>query len=285
MAEWRKLGIIAGGGELPVAIAESARDAGQPYFVARIAGYADAALNEHPGAASDLGEFAGRVAAMKTAGCDAVVIAGQVARVDLGKLKLDAGAMQFMQILSGAASAGDDPLLRALVQFHSDAGFQVVGAERAAPNLAAPAGVLGALSPNDRDLKDMRRGAAVVAALGPFDIGQAVAVADNLVLGVEAQEGTDGLLRRLRDLPLTVRGDESKRRGVLVKRPKPMQERRIDLPVVGLRTLEGASAAGLAGIAVEAGGALVLQRAALVEAADRFGMFLYGFTRGEVGET
>lgn len=285
MAEWKKLGVIAGGGELPLAIAESARRAGKPYFVTRLAGYADPALDAHPGETFDLGAFAGRVAAFKAAGCDAVVIAGQVARPDLSKLKLDEGALAFMQTLKSAAGKGDDPLLRALVQFHEAAGFTVLGAEEAAPDLAARAGAYGAIAPSERDLADIKRAAAVVTAMGAFDIGQAAVVGNGLVLGVEAQEGTDGLLRRIAELPLAVRGDADNRRGVLLKRPKPAQERRIDLPVIGMKTLEGASAAGLAGVAVEAGGALVMNRPALVAEADRLGMFIYGFTRAEVGET
>src|SRR5262249_14610593 len=113
----------------------------------------------------------------------------------------------------------------------------------------------------------------------------AVVVASGLVLGVEAQEGTDALLRRIATLSEALRGTPEARRGVLLKRPKPMQERRIDLPTVGLQTLDGASAAGLARVAVEAGAALVLQRAELIAAADRAGIFLYGFTREEAGET
>ncbi|MES1201748.1 MAG: UDP-2,3-diacylglucosamine diphosphatase LpxI [Pseudomonadota bacterium] len=282
MAEWTKLGILAGGGELPVAIAESARGAGKSYFVARTDGYSDAVLDAHPGQTFDLGAFAGRVAALKAAHCDAIVIAGQVARPDLSKLKLDEGALAFMATLKSAAGQGDDPLLRALVQFHEDAGFTVIGAEAAAPELAAGIGALGAHAPGAQDLADIRRAGDVVNAIGAFDIGQAAVVAHGLVLGVEAQEGTDGLLRRIADLPETVRGGEGKRRGVLLKRPKPMQERRIDLPVIGLRTLEGASAAGLAGIAVEAGGALVMHRGALIAEADKRGMFIYGFTPAEL---
>jgi hypothetical protein len=106
-----------------------------------------------------------------------------------------------------------------------------------------------------------------------------------LALAVEAQEGTDAMLRRVGELPGAVRGTAGARRGVLVKRPKPMQERRIDLPTIGVRTIEGAALAGLAGVAVEAGGALAVRRSELIAAADRAGMFVYGFTRAEVGET
>ena len=126
--------------------------------------------------------------------------------------------------------------------------------------------------------------AKVAHAAGAFDVGQGVVVCDGLVLAVEAQEGTDAMLRRVAELPETVRGSPQSRRGVLLKRPKPIQERRIDLPTIGVRTIEGAIAAGLAGVAVEADGALAVGRADVVAAANRAGLFVYGFTRAEVGE-
>jgi len=104
------------------------------------------------------------------------------------------------------------------------------------------------------------------------------------VLAVEAQEGTDLMLARVAELPARLRGTPEARRGVLVKRPKPIQERRVDLPTIGVRTIDGAARAGLAGVAVEAGGALVVRRDALIEAANRAGLFVYGFGAAEIGE-
>ncbi|MES1157125.1 MAG: UDP-2,3-diacylglucosamine diphosphatase LpxI [Alphaproteobacteria bacterium] len=284
MAAWKKLGIIAGGGELPVMIAEYCRASGQAYFVCRIRPWADASLEDHPGVTRGLGMMAGRIADMQTAGCDAVVIVGQVPRPDFSTLELDEGALVFAQRLRASAARGDDPLLRALVEYHAENGFQVIGAEDAMPDLKAGEGAYGAHAPAEQNLADIKLAARVANATGAFDIGQAVVVANNLVLGVEAQEGTDALLRRVAELPETVRGTLAKRRGVLLKRPKPMQERRIDLPVIGLRTLEGVAAAGLAGIAIEAGGALIVGRAALIKAADEAGLFIYGFNPA-LGET
>jgi DUF1009 family protein len=116
-----------------------------------------------------------------------------------------------------------------------------------------------------------------VRQLGALDIGQAVAVADGLVLAVEAAEGTDAMLARLPALSANLRGTPEKRRGVLLKAPKPAQERRVDLPVIGVRTIELAAAGGLAGVAVEAGSALLMRRAKIAEAADRLGLFVMAF--------
>lgn len=284
MTGWRKLGIIAGGGELPVVLAEHMAATQRPYFVARIAPMADPALEKHPGAAHGLGAMGARMDAMREAGCDAVVLLGQVARPDLKTLQLDEVAMSMLPAILAAMPHGDDALLRAVLSEHEKAGFRVVGAEQAMSDLLAQQGAWGAIAPNAAQLADITKAAKVAAASGAFDIGQGVVVCDGLVLAVEAQEGTDAMLRRVAELPTTIRGTQQARRGVLLKRPKPIQERRIDLPTIGVRTIEGAAHAGLAGVAVEAQGALAVRRADIIAAANRAGIFVYGFTHQEVDE-
>ena len=284
MTGWRKLGIIAGGGELPVVLAEHMAATQRPYFVARIAPMADPALEKHPGAAHGLGAMGARMDAMREAGCDAVVLLGQVARPDLKTLQLDEVARSMLPAILAAMPHGDDALLRAVLSEHEKAGFRVVGAEQAMSDLLAQQGAWGAIAPNAAQLADITKAAKVAAASGAFDIGQGVVVCDGLVLAVEAQEGTDAMLRRVAELPTTIRGTQQARRGVLLKRPKPIQERRIDLPTIGVRTIEGAANAGLAGVAVEAQGALAVRRADIIAAANRAGIFVYGFTHQEVGE-
>lgn len=282
MASWRKLGVIAGAGELPVVLAEHCAASQRPYYIARIASVADPALDTHPGGTFNLGAVGARMVAMREAGCDAVVLLGHVARPDYRTLELDDAARAMLPKL--LAAQGDDALLRTLLEEHEHAGFRVVGADEVMAELLAPAGAWGAVAPNGDHMADIAKAAKVADAAGAFDVGQGVVVCDGLVLAVEAQEGTDAMLRRVAELPPAVRGAPQSRRGVLLKRPKPIQERRIDLPVIGVRTIEGAAAAGLAGVAVEAGGALAVRRADIAAAADSAGLFVYGFTRAEVGE-
>ena len=284
MASWRKLGLIAGGGDLPIVLAEHCAATGRDYFVARIEPFASAALEKHPGVTLNLGAMGARMQALKSAGVDAVVLIGQVPRPDLSQLKLDERAQAMIPAFLAAASKGDDALLRVLLEEHEREGFRVLGAEDVMAGLLAPAGAWGAVSPTDAQRKDIAKAAKIAAAIGALDVGQAVVVANGVPLAVEAQEGTDAMLERVAALSTTVRGTPENRRGVLLKRPKPIQERRIDLPVIGLKTLEGAAAAGLAGIALEAQGALAVRRDEMVAEADRLGLFLYGFTRAEVGE-
>lgn len=284
MARWRKLGIIAGGGELPVALADHCANVGLDYFVALIAHLADPALERHPGATHGLGAMGARMEALRAAQCDAIVMLGKVPRQDPRTLELDAVGAAMVPALLAAAPLGDDALLRALMAEHERAGFRVIGAEEAMADLLAPAGAWGAHRPNAAQLADIAKGARVAAAIGGFDVGQGVVVCDGIVLAMEAQEGTDAMLKRVAELPAALRGASQARRGVLVKRPKPIQERRIDLPTIGVATIVNAEAAGLAGIAVEAGGALAVRRGDIVAAADRLGLYVYGFTPGEIGE-
>jgi DUF1009 family protein len=281
MKGWKKLALVSGGGELPVLLAEHLAASGQPYWVAAVAPYADERLAGHPGAAFNLGHVGSRIEGMRAAGCDTVVLIGIVRRPDFATIELDAHGQALIPKVIAAAREGDDALLRVLIADLEEAGFKVIGVEEAFSDLLAPAGVLGAYAPSAASRADMRKAASVADALNTWDVGQAIAVCNGLVLAVEAQEGTDEMLARVARLRPEIRGNRESPRGVLLKRPKPGQERRIDLPTIGVRTIEGAAEAGLAGVAVEAGGALIVKREDVVRRADALGLFVCGFTTEE----
>lgn len=270
------LGILAGGGELPVAIAESARDSGRDVFVLALAG-ADDALSSYSREDVGIGELGKSFALLKKHGCDVLTLAGKVSRPEWNAIKLDARGVMALPKVVAAALKGDDALMRTMIGMFEKEGFRVIGTAEAAPNLIAPAGVYGRHKPDAQALADITQAREIVRRLGELDIGQASVVCEGLPLAVEAAEGTDAMLERLTNLSKNLRGTPEKRRGILVKAPKPTQERRIDLPVIGTRTIELASAAGLAGVAVEAGGALLMRKSKLVEAADRLGLFVMAF--------
>lgn len=272
----QKLGLLAGGGNLPQEIAAWCERANRPLFVVRLRGFASPGLERYPGAEIGIAEFGRCVDAMKKAGCEAVCFAGIVARPDFAALKPD---LKGLAILPGAIAAGrkgDDALLRYLVGQFEKEGFRVEGADEAMLDLTLREGALGSITPPPEALADVERALDVARAIGRLDVGQGAVVCDGLVLAVEAQEGTDAMLRRVADLPGEIRGSAAARKGVLAKAPKPIQERRVDLPTIGPRTLEGAAAAGLAGIAGEAGSLIVLDRDAVIETADRLGLFVWG---------
>lgn len=272
------LGLIAGLGDLPVVIAENAVATGQGVHVLRLKGFEEPRLAAYPGSVVGLGEVGAVITRFREAGCRDIVFAGIVRRPNFSDLKLDLKGAALLPKVISEARKGDDALLRVLVNEFERHGFNVIGSEQAHASLLAPAGLIAGPVLSEALRADMEIAARVAAASGALDIGQGCVVCDGLVLAVEAQEGTDEMLRRCAALPETIRGTSSARRGVLVKRPKPVQERRIDLPTVGVSTVELAAAAGLAGICVEAGGALMLNRPGMQSRAEAQGMFLYGFS-------
>lgn len=271
-----KIGIIAGSGSLPCEIANHAKSNGIDVHLSRINGMSDNILPEFAGSIFGLGEFGKRMKALKDGGYTHIVFAGYVNRPDFSKLKFDTMGLVMLPSILAAAAQGDDAIMRAILGHFEKAGFTILGPEELQKELLAPLGAIGSIVPTKEQLFDIEVAARAAYHIGQLDIGQGCVVAKGLVLAVEAQEGTDAMLQRILTLPKEIRG-EAREYGVLCKRPKPIQELRIDLPTIGVTTLENVISAELAGIAVEAGGALLAQRQMLVEMADKAGVFIYGF--------
>ena len=175
-----------------------------------------------------------------------------------------------------AYRGGDDKLISGVASIAESGGLRVVGVKDVAPEVFVPEGVSAVIGHRERDRADIARALDVIAALGPFDVGQAAVVADNNVLAVEAAEGTDNLLNRIAELRRLGRVTSPPGIGVLVKAPKPGQDRRFDLPSIGPRTVENVARAGLAGLAVTAGSTMIAEAEAVTAAADRERIFLVG---------
>lgn len=280
----KPLGIVAGGGPIPLMLAAQSRAEGRPCFIAGILGAASEEIADFPHQWIGIGAVGGLMRALRRHNCEEVIIIGSVRRPDLRDLKLDWGGMRFLPRYVRAALGGDDQLLRALVTEFERHGFKVRGVHEVLSDVSAPEGVLGAVQPGADDQADIAHAVNVARQIGALDIGQGVVVCGGVVLAVEAAEGTDVMLTRCAQLPQGLRAapqaDGGKRRGVLVKLPKPGQERRIDLPTIGATTLRLAAAAGLGGIVFEAGGALLVDVSGLISEADARGMFLLGL-KGE----
>jgi len=270
------LGLLAGGGDLPKAIAMSARTDGREVFVLGFQGSAETWIEEFPHVWIGLGEVGKALKSLAGANCSEVVLAGKLARPKFSDIKLDAKGLMVAPRIIAAARHGDDALLRAVVEALEREGLKAVGVQDAAPGLVAGEGVFGAVKPNAQDEADIAAAFKIVRTLGILDVGQAAIVCEGLPLAVEAAEGTDATIARAGTLPAHIRGTPEHRKGVLAKAPKPIQDRKTDLPVIGLDTVKNAAAAGLKGIAVEAGGALILSKAELIAEADRLGLFIIG---------
>ena len=255
---------------MPARLVAAAGAKGRDCFVIAIRGHADpAGLEGVPQAWIRLGEAGRGLQILKEEGVEELVMAGPVRRPTLADLRPDWRTARFFARL-GLRALGDDGLLRAVVAELESDGFRVVGLHDILDDILADDGVWGRLSPDPMADADIAHGMKVARGLGALDVGQAVVVQQGIVLGVEAVEGTDALLRRCADLRRQGGG------GVLVKISKPGQERRVDLPTIGVATVAAAAAAGLAGIAVEAGATVVVDRPATVAAADAAGLFLVG---------
>jgi UDP-2,3-diacylglucosamine hydrolase len=271
------LAIICGGGSLPTAVAEAVARRGRRPVMFGIKGWADAAViaryAHHWIAIGQAGRFF-RLA--RAEDCRDVVFIGTVLRPPITQLRLDWQTIRAMPGLIRAYRGGDDKLISGVARIAERGGLRVVGVKDVAPEVLVPQGVLGRHRPSERDRADIARALEVIAALGPFDVGQAAVVADNNVLGVEAAEGTDNLLNRIAELRRIGRVTSAPGIGVLVKAPKPGQDRRLDLPSIGPRTVENVARAGLAGLAVTAGSTMIAEPDAVTAAADREGIFLVG---------
>lgn len=264
------LGIVAGGGSLPRRLVEVCRDSGRGAFVIAIEGHTDPATV----AGTDhlwirMGQSEKAIGALRNAGAEELVLVGAVKRPSMTELRPDRMTFKFFARI-GFKALGDDGLLGAVVKALEAEGFTLRGVDEFLSDLLAQEGCLGQVVPDEAAWRDIRRGIEVVRAMGAADVGQATVIQDGLVLGVEAVEGTDALLARCGPLRRAGPG------GVLVKLSKPGQERRADLPTIGVTTVAEAAAAGLRGIAVEAGATLVVDAPAVAEAADRAGLFLVG---------
>ena len=275
------LAMICGGGTLPLAVADSVAARGRKVLLFALRGAADPAAfagREHTWV--HLGQFGTVARIARAQGCRDIVCLGSVVRPSFWQLRPDFFMLKVLPQVVRAFRGGDDHLLSSVGRVIENHGFRMLGAHEVAPEILVPAGTLGRLAPGARDRADIAFGFEYLRAAGPFDIGQAVVVANKHILAVEAAEGTDRMLARVAELRAEGRLHAPAGSGVLVKAAKPAQDRRFDLPSVGPHTVEGVVRAGLVGIAVTAGETIVAEPEALLEAADRANIFVVGMPAG-----
>ncbi len=271
------LALICGGGSLPLTVADAAAGQGRQVVLFLIRGIADPALAaRYPHHWLYLGQGGKFLRLARADGCRDVVLIGALVRPAIRQIRPDFWLLRRIPTLVAAFRGGDDYLLSGVARMFESQGFNLVAAHEVAPQILMPEGALGQLAPSARDRDDIALGFAYLNATGPFDVGQAVVVADRRVLAVEAAEGTDQMLQRVAEMRKSGRLRIAAGTGVLVKAPKPGQDRRFDLPAIGPRTVEGIAHAGLAGMAVAAGSSIVAEPERLVAAAERAKIFVIG---------
>lgn len=271
----RPLAIIAGGGSIPVHVARAAAREGRRVMIVGIAGEADEAISEFPHDWFGWGQLGHLKRVLAGHGTGDVVLVGNVkARPDFKSLKPDLGTARMLPMLVSLMANGDDTVLTGAVKLVESWGHTVIGAHEIADDLVATAGTLTGKSPRGNDLMDANRAMVAAHAIGAVDAGQAAVSVNGRIVALEAAEGTDGVLARVASLRQNGRLKWSGRAGVLGKRPKPQQDLRVDMPTIGPSTVAGVDAAGLAGIAVQAGGVMIVDREGTLRRAEAAGVFI-----------
>lgn len=270
-----KLGIIAGEGELPRVLIEACEASGRPFYVLAIENAADEETVIRAGSNYSwmrLGAIGKALDVLAKQGVEELVMAGRVTRPKLGALRPDLKAATWLAKLGSNLLVGDNKLLSSIVSLLEEEGFKVIGAEQVVRDIITPEGLIGSIYPDKRAQADIEMGARIATDIGKLDIGQAVVIQNQQVLGIEAVEGTDALIKRCALFKNEEKG------GVLVKVKKPQQEGRVDLPTIGVPTIENVAEAGFAGIALQAGASLILNRREVAKRADQLGIFIIGFS-------
>ena len=271
------VGLIAAGGVMPFAVADSLIARGINPILFALRGSCDpvkvARFRYHW---ISIGQIGRLTRLLRSENCRDLVFIGTLVRPALSEIRLDWGTLRVIPHVLAAFRGGDDHLLSGIGGILERDGFRMVGIKDVAPDLLMPEGCLTRASPDENAAADIARGREVLHALSPFDIGQAAIVIDGHVIGVEDIEGTDGLLARVARLRAEGRIRARTARGALVKAPKSGQDLRFDLPTMGPRTVEGAAAAQLAGIAIVAGNTIVVDPQTVIEAADAARLFVTG---------
>lgn len=271
----KTLGIIAGGGGLPAQIIEYCKNNKRPFFVLVFENSFDPEIIKNlPHAIVRIGAVGEALTHLRNAGVEEIVMAGGIKRPSLTSLRPDAAGAALLKKLGKAFFMGDDALLKAITEFFEEENFKVVGAHSLLNNILAAEGVLGNISPDRQAEADIIIGMAAAKNLGAMDIGQAVIVKNSQVVSTEDSSGTDAMLTRYRQ------SGNTQKSGVLVKAKKPGQEEKVDLPAIGVQTIENLKAAGLAGVAIEAYGSLLIDKNELIKKADEYGLFVVGVKYG-----
>jgi len=273
------IGLIAAGGVMPFAVADSLTARGINPVLFALRGACDpVGVERFRHHWISIGQLGKATKLFRAENCRDLVFIGTLVRPALSEVRLDWGTLRVIGRVWAAFRGGDDHLLSGIGRILEQDGFRMVGIKDVAPDLLMPEGCLTLEVPDEKATADIARGREVLRALSPFDIGQATVVIDGHVVGVEDIEGTDGLLTRVARLRAEGRIRARTARGVLVKAPKSGQDLRFDLPTIGPRTVEGAAAGKLAGIATLAGNTIVVEPQAVIEAADAAGLFVTGLS-------
>lgn len=267
IAPGERLGIIAGSGALFSMVWEQALSKKlKPVVVA----FNDSShqFNDVPHLQTTLGKIGEVLNFFKNHEIKHLIFAGRIARPSFSSLSFDSTGLRWMQKLGTRIFGGDDTLLKGITELLEGEGFQIISPREFLPNLVLKSGIYTSTQPSDLDEKDIMRGQVVLSALSDADVGQACIVQEGIVLGIEAIEGTQNLIERSISLKRHPRG------GVLVKIAKKNQSTLVDLPTIGIKTIEAMHKCGLNGLAISADTTQILSFDQVIKLCDEHNIFL-----------
>lgn len=278
-----RLAIIAGRGSLPFHIANAARAANDDPFIIGLTGEAGEISDQFDHAFASVGDAARIFKLLRDNEVARVILSGGVnRRPEIGDIRFPLrSVLTLPRVINALLGAGDDKLLRLVISLMESVDCQVVGAQEIVPDLLATIGTITRCKPIEKDWKNIGAAGTGAMALGKLDVGQGAVAIGGRIVALEAAEGTDGMLHRVRELRAVGRISK-KRKGVLVKLCKPQQDERADMPSIGPDTIRIAHEAGLTGVAIEAGRAFILDRSDVILEADRLGLFVVGVDRDQI---
>lgn len=271
-----KILLICGGGLGVLEVAFDLENQKQDFRMLRLNGITDEKLAQFSGFDIDLGDFRGLFDIIKSEQITGVCMFGYVKRPDFSTIDQNKDNSKVLTDISDAGKLGDDALLRQVAHHISQQGVKILGVHEICPKMVLEEGLQVGPEPSETDHFDMTKALTVAAHIGQMDIGQAVIVAHGLVLSVEAQEGTQEMIKRIDQLPSSLKGHQDNRFGVLAKIPKPIQNLSLDMPTIGPDTLKAATASGLKGIVGKKGALLIVNRRETFALAEKAGIFIYG---------
>lgn len=267
----KKLGLIAGNGFLPKKIIEHCLHNDRQIIVVSIDPEPDDIISKIPNIQLNISSVGKAIKFFNSHDVQEIVFAGGLIRPKLSELRPDASGIKLLSRITKAKFNGDNKLLSTILDFFEEEGFSIIGAHEIVTDLLAPKGVIGKMKPTKGQLSDIEVGVKIAKSIGELDIGQAVIVQDKTIIGVEAIEGTDNLIKRCKELQFKKQG------AILVKTKKPNQDQRIDLPTVGVKTVLNAHQNNLSAIAIEAGQSLIIDKEQVIKTANKHNILLIGY--------
>jgi DUF1009 family protein len=267
----KKLAIIAGSGYLPKHVYDACQHNGIKCELIILEGETSPELfNDAKNIKFKAHKISQILRYIRKIGATHLTLAGKVKRANISKLLLDLkGAKLFAMIIKKGLN--DNAILKTILEFIEEEGLKIIAPEKVAPSIILHKGPLSKAKPNTSAKEDIKLGLKILKGIASYDVGQALIMQHGLVLGVEAAEGTDELIKRCGEIKQNGEGP------ILIKIVKPEQDKRIDLPCIGPDTILMAHKYGIRGIAAEAGSTLILDQSNTLKLADKLKIFIFGF--------